>query len=106
ARARAPGDRAALRLARPRAADAGGGWPRLRRHARAHPPDREQHAAQAQAASRGPAPARPRLRRAYPIPPGGGSSVLFAVAMFGLPDRWATNPQGSRSRPLLKTGTP
>ena len=43
--ARAPGDRAALRAARARAADARGGRPGLRRDARADPPDREQHAA-------------------------------------------------------------
>ena len=58
ARARAPGDRAALRAARPRAADARGGRPRLRGDARADPPDREQHAEEAQAAAGGTAAAR------------------------------------------------
>ena len=61
ARARAPGDRAALRPARPRAADARGGRPGVRRHPRAGAPDREQHAEEAQAAARGAAAARVRL---------------------------------------------
>ena len=44
-----------------RAADARGGRPGLRRHPRAHPPDREQHAEEAPAAARGAAAARHRL---------------------------------------------
>ena len=45
--ARAQGDRASLRAEGRAAADARGGRPRLRRHPRAHPPDREQHAEEA-----------------------------------------------------------
>ena len=52
ARARAAGDRAALRPARRAAVHARGGRPRVRRHARAHPPDREQHAEEARVACR------------------------------------------------------
>ena len=52
-RARAPGDRAPLRAARRRAAHARGGRPRLRRHPRADPADREQHAEEARAPARG-----------------------------------------------------
>ena len=51
--ARAPGDRAALRPARRAAAHARGGRAGLRRHARAHPPDREQHAEEARAPAGG-----------------------------------------------------
>ena len=51
--ARAAGDRAPLRPARRPAAHARGGRPGVRRHARAHPPDREQHAQEARAPSRG-----------------------------------------------------
>ena len=54
ARARAPGDRAALRPHRDGAADAGGGRQHLRRHPRADPPDREQHAEKTPASARGP----------------------------------------------------
>ena len=61
ARARAPGDRAALRPARARAADARGGRAGVRRHPRAHPPDREQHAEEAEAAARGAEPAQGHL---------------------------------------------
>ena len=43
-------------LQRAEGADAGGGRPRLRRHARADPPDREQHAEEARGAPRGAAP--------------------------------------------------
>ena len=42
-------------------AHARGGRPRLRRHPRAHPPDREQHPQEAREPPRGPAPARLRL---------------------------------------------
>ena len=53
ARARAEGDRAALRPQGRAAVHARGGRPRVRRHPRAHPPDREQHAEEARVASRG-----------------------------------------------------
>src|SRR5207248_11649405 len=44
---RAAGDRAPVRAARHAALHAGRGWPRIRRDARAHPADREQHAEEA-----------------------------------------------------------
>ena len=53
ARTRAPGDRTALRPLRRRAADPGGSGADLRRHPRADPPDREQHAEKAAAPARG-----------------------------------------------------
>ena len=43
--------------------------PRLRRHARAHPPDREQHAEEARVPARGPAPARRLVASASGAPP-------------------------------------
>ena len=46
-----------------RAADARGGRPRVQRHARAHPPDREQHAEEARDAARGAEPLRLRVAR-------------------------------------------
>ena len=56
AAARARGDRDALRAARAEGADARGGRPGVRRHARADPADREQHAEEARGAARGAAP--------------------------------------------------
>ena len=53
ARARAQGDRAPLRPLRRAAVHARGGRPRLRRHARADPSDREQHAEEARGPARG-----------------------------------------------------
>ena len=53
ARARAQGDRAALRALRHAAVHARGGRAGVRRHARADPPDREQHAEEARRAARG-----------------------------------------------------
>ena len=47
-----------------RAAHARGGRPRVQRHARAHPPDREPHAEEARGAARGAAPARRVLKAA------------------------------------------
>src|SRR6266540_1296786 len=47
----AEGDRAALRSERRASVHARGGRPRLRRHARADPPDREQHAEEARVAT-------------------------------------------------------
>ena len=58
ARARPQGDRAPLRPLGPAALHARGGRPRLRRHARAHPPDREQHAEEARVLARSPGPQR------------------------------------------------
>ena len=55
---RAEGDRAPLRAARAPAVHARGGRPRLRRHARADPPDREQHAETARDPARSAGPAR------------------------------------------------
>src|SRR5207302_5861907 len=49
---RASGDRAAFRAARHAAVHAGGGRARVRRHARAHPPDREQHPEEARVPTR------------------------------------------------------
>ena len=51
--ARAPRHRAALRPHGRPPADARGGRPRVQRHARAHPPDREQHAEEARDAAGG-----------------------------------------------------
>ena len=51
--ARAQGDRAALRSQRHAAVHARGGRSGVRRHARADPPDREQHAEEARRAARG-----------------------------------------------------
>ena len=56
--ARARGDRDALRPDRRAAAHARGGRPRVQRHPRAHPPDREPHAEEAGGAARGAAAAR------------------------------------------------
>ena len=56
AAARARGDRDALRAARAEGADAGGGRAGVRSHARADPPDREQHAEEARGAAGGAAP--------------------------------------------------
>ena len=66
ARARAPGDRAALRAHRPGTADPRGGGPHLRRHPRADPPDREQHAEKAEAPARGADAPRRELVRLRP----------------------------------------
>ena len=66
AAARARGDRDALRPQGPPGAHARGGRPRLRRHPRAHPPDREQHAQEARDPARGPAPARRFLAQESP----------------------------------------
>ena len=55
------GDRAPLRARRPAAVHARGGRSGVRRHARAHPPDREQHAQAARVAPGGPGPPRLRL---------------------------------------------
>ena len=56
AASRARGDRDALRPARAEGADARGGRAGVRRHARADPADREQHAEEARGAARGAAP--------------------------------------------------
>src|SRR5581483_11363814 len=61
-RARAAGDRAALRADRRSAVHARGGREGVRRHARADPADREQHAEEARGPPRG--PGAPRLRLA------------------------------------------
>ena len=61
ARARAQGDRAPLRALRHAAVHARGGRPGVRRHARADPPDREQHAEEARGPARGPGAARLRV---------------------------------------------
>ena len=58
AAARARGDRDALRPHRRAPAHAGGGRPRVQRHPRADPPDREPHAEEARVAARGAAAAR------------------------------------------------
>ncbi|CAA9484284.1 MAG: RNA polymerase sigma factor RpoD, partial [uncultured Solirubrobacteraceae bacterium] len=58
ARARARGDRDALRAHRPARVHAGGGRAGVQRHARADPPDRGAHPAQAAGAAGGPAAAR------------------------------------------------
>ena len=62
-RARAAGDRAPLRPARRAAVHARGGRPGVRRHARAHPPDREQHAEEARVPAGGAGPEGLHLRR-------------------------------------------
>ena len=59
--ARAQGDRAALRAQGRAAVHARGGRPRVRRHPRADPPDREQHAEEARVAARGAGPQGLRL---------------------------------------------
>ncbi len=64
ARARAQGDRAALRPEGRAAVHARGGRPRLRRHPRAHPPDREQHAEEARGPARGAGAAKRRVESA------------------------------------------
>ena len=61
ARARAQGDRAALRPQGRAALHAGRGRPHVWRHARAHPPDREQHAEEARGAPRGAGAAKRRV---------------------------------------------
>ena len=53
ARPRTQGDRASLRTIGSSALHAGGGRQRLRRHPRAHPADREQHAEETREAPRG-----------------------------------------------------
>ena len=58
ARARARGDRDALRSDRRAAVHARGGWAGVQRHPRADPADREPHAQEARGAARGAAPAR------------------------------------------------
>ena len=63
ARPRAAGDRTSLRPLRRRAADAGGSRTHLRRHPRADPPDREQHAEETEAPARGADAPRSFLRR-------------------------------------------
>ena len=63
ARARAQGDRAPLRPHGRAAVHARGGRPRVRRHPRAHPPDREQHAEEARVAARGAGPQGLRVAR-------------------------------------------
>ena len=60
-RARPQGDRAALRPSRRGAVHARGGRPRVRGHARADPPDREQHPEAARDAARGAGATRLRL---------------------------------------------
>ena len=62
--ARARGDRDALRPHRRAPVHAGGGRPRVQRHARAHPPDREPHAQEARVAARGAAAPRRGLTAA------------------------------------------
>ncbi len=52
---------APLRAERPRGDDAGGGRPRLRRDPRANPPDRDQHAEEAEGAARGAEAPQPGL---------------------------------------------
>ena len=73
-------------LARRRAADARGGRPDLRRHPRADPPDREQHAEEAQAAARGAAPARADVAAAQPAFrfPSLNMSLVVACAVLGI----------------------
>ena len=61
-RARAARHRAPLRARRLAAVHARGGRPGVRRHPRAHPPDREQHAEEARVAPGGPGPPGLRLR--------------------------------------------
>ena len=63
ARARAAGDRAPLRSHGRPAVHARGGRQGVRRHARAHPPDREQHAEEARVPARGAGAPRLRLTR-------------------------------------------
>jgi RNA polymerase primary sigma factor len=58
---RAAGDRASLRPLRGAAVHPRGGRARLRRHARAHPSDREQHAQEARVPAGGAGPQRLRL---------------------------------------------
>ena len=60
-RSRATRDRAAVRARRLAAVHARRGRSHVRRHARAHPPDREQHAEEARVAARGAGPQRLRL---------------------------------------------
>ena len=74
---RAQGDRAPLRPQGRAAADTRGGRTCLRRHARAHPADREQHAEEARVPARSPGPPGLRLgrnqpARSGPAPPPGG----------------------------------
>ena len=82
ARARAQGDRAALRALRHAAVHARGGRPGVRRHARADPPDREQHAEEARGPARGPGSARLRVGRDSVGEP---SSASRQVSVDGLP---------------------
>ena len=65
--ARAEGDRAPLRAHRRAAVHARGGRSGVRRHPRADPPDREQHAEEARDAARGPGPPRLLLARLFDV---------------------------------------
>ena len=91
ARARAQGDRAALRAQRHAAVHARGGRPGVRRHARAHPPDREQHAEEARGPARG--TGSPRLR----VAPAPQAAQLRGEAAAS-PRSSGLSPKPARSR--------
>ena len=93
ARAGAQGDRASLRAQRRAAVHARGGRSRVRRHARAHPPDREQHAEEARGPARGAGAARLRLKR-----DGGASPGAHCGTPPRLSSRSEDPPSGSRER--------
>src|SRR6185295_10327212 len=84
ARARAPGDRAALRALRLGAADAGGSGADLRRHPRADPPDRDQHAEEAARLARGADAARSQLARLEHDHRGLAGELLLVIVEAGV----------------------
>ena len=84
AAARARGDRDALRPDRLAPVHARGGRPRVQRHARAHPPDREPHAEEARVAARGAAAARRGLIDGAP-PRWGAANIRPSLG--GIPER-------------------
>ena len=86
--ARAPGDRAPLRARRLAAVHARGGRQGLRRHARADPPDREQHAEEARVPAGGAG-----AQGLRPVTVGGNLAVLPRRAP--LPLAWAARGGGS-----------
>ena len=80
-RARAQGDRAALRAEGRAPLHARGGRPRVRRHPRADPPDREQHAEEAREPARGAGSAQRRVAR-------GGRPGAGRIRMPGRVSEW------------------
>ena len=99
-RARAQGDRAAVRSQRHPAVHARRGGPGVRRHARADPPDREQHAEEAGRAARSAGAPELRLTPREPgcLPVRGGTLPLSSAQPARKPrSRSAPRPSSRRS---------